>query len=198
MRLAEQVKTIFDESIKLKKTSGESLAPLIVSAGEKMAECIKRGNKILSCGNGGSACDAMHFNAELVNRFIIERRPLPGITLNTDMAVLTAISNDYSYSDIFSKQIKALGNKGDVFFCISTSGNSENVLKGIVQAHECGLEIIALTGRDGGDVTHALEKGDIELRVPGMMTARIQEVHIVIIHCLCELIDKILFTKDTR
>lgn len=195
MNLSEHVKTIFADGADLKNLVAKTLAPGIVEASQMLVNCIRGGGKILSCGNGGSACDAMHFNAELVNRYIIERNPLPAIALNTDMAVLTAVSNDYSYNDVFSKQIKAIGKKGDVLFCISTSGNSPNIVRAISKAHECGLQVIALTGRDGGDMANALEAGDIEIRVPGKVTPRIQEVHIVIIHCLCDLIDKILFEK---
>ena len=195
MSLSEHVKNIFADSANLKNLVVKTLAPSIVEASQMLVNCIRGGGKILSCGNGGSACDAMHFNAEIVNRFMIERDPLPAIALNADMAVLTAVSNDYSYNDVFSKQIKAIGRKGDVLLCISTSGNSQNLVRAISKAHECGLQVIALTGRDGGDMANALRASDLEIRVPGTVTPRIQEVHIVIIHCLCDLIDRILFEK---
>ncbi len=194
--LVEQVKTNFVDSASLKNSIVESLAPVIVEAGQMLANCISHGGKILSCGNGGSGCDAAHFNGELVNRFMIERDPLSAICLNTDTAALTAIANDYSYQDIFTKQIKALGKKGDVLLAISTSGNSQNIVRAIIRAHECGLRVIALTGRDGGEMARALAVGDLEIRVPAKVTPRVQEVHILVIHCLCELIDKILFEKN--
>lgn len=195
MNLAEHVQNIFADSVNIKSLLAKTLAPRVVEAGQMLVTSIRSGGKILTCGNGGSACDAMHFTTELVNRFVIERNPLPAITLNADMAVLTAVSNDYSYNDIFSKQIKALGKRGDVLLCISTSGNSPNIVRAIGKAHECGLQVVALTGRDGGDMANALEAGDIEIRVPGKVTPRIQEVHILVIHCLCDLIDTILFEK---
>jgi D-sedoheptulose 7-phosphate isomerase len=196
MSLTKRIKAVFVDGISLKKTVGETLVPTIVEAGQLLAGCLRDGGKILSCGNGGSACDANHFNTEMVNRFMIERSPLPAISLNTDMAVLTAIANDYDYADVFAKQIKALGKKGDVLLAISTSGNSLNIVRAINMAHESGMPVVALTGRDGGDIAGALIAGDIEIRVPGKVTPRIQEVHITIIHCLCDLIDHILFEKN--
>ncbi len=193
MSLVEYTKTIFTDSANLKILAATTLIPSIVEASQMLVKCIRSGGKVLSCGNGGSACDAMHFSGELVNRFMIERSPLPAIALNTDVGVLTAISNDYSYEDIFAKQIQALGKKGDVLFCISTSGNSLNIVRAISKAHEGGLHVVALTGKDGGDTADALEAGDIEIRVPSKVTPRIQEIHILVIHCLCDLIDKVLF-----
>jgi phosphoheptose isomerase len=196
MNLAEHVRTIFTDSANLKNLAAGVLAPAIIEAGFVLINCIRGGGKILSCGNGGSACDANHFNAELMNRFMFERDPLPAIALNADAVLLTAIANDYSYYDVFSKQIKALGKKNDVLLAISTTGNSQNIIMAINKAHECGLQVIALTGRDGGKMAMALAAGDIEIRVPSEITPRIQEVHILIIHCLCELIDKALFKGD--
>ncbi len=196
MSLTERIKAAFVDGVSLKEVVAKTLTPTIVEAGQMLADCLRDGGKILSCGNGGSACDASHFTAEMVNRFIIERNPLSAISLNTDMAVLTAVANDYEYVDIFAKQIKALSKKGDVLLAISTSGNSQNIVRAINMAHECGMLVIALTGRDGGDMASVLVAGDIEIRVPSKVTPRIQEVHIIIIHCLCDLIDHILFKKN--
>ena len=161
-----------------------------------MAECVRDGHKILSCGNGGSAGDAQHFSSELLNRFEMERPPLPAMALTTDSSTLTAIANDYSYDDIFAKQIKALGESGDVLLAISTSGNSSNVVRAIDAAQDRGMTIIALTGHDGGEIAPALLDADIEIRVPSDRTARIQEVHLLVIHCLCDVIDRSLFPTD--
>ena len=195
MQLNEYVKASFNESIKLKNDLLETLLPSIVEAGELMASTIKDGNKILSCGNGGSACDAQHFNAEIVNRFQIERDCLPGVALTADIAVLTAIANDYGYQDVFVRQIRALGKPGDLLLAISTSGESPSVIKAISQAHESGLRVIALTGKDGGQIPNVLTDSDIEIRVSSEVTARVQETHILVVHCLCGLIDRILFSS---
>ncbi len=149
--------------------------------------------KILSCGNGGSAGDAQHFSSELLNRFERERPGLPAIALTTDSSTLTSIANDYAYEDIFAKQVRALGRSGDILLAISTSGNSENVNRAIAAAHERSMQVVALSGRDGGRMAEILVAGDVEIRVPADRTARIQEVHLVIIHCLCDLIDESLF-----
>ena len=161
-----------------------------------MAECVRDGQKILSCGNGGSAGDAQHFSSELLNRFEMERPPLPAMALTTDSSTLTAIANDYSYDDIFAKQIKALGETGDALLAISTSGNSANVVRAIDAAQDRGMTVIALTGQDGGEMAPALIDTDIEVRVPSDRTARIQEVHLLVIHCLCDVIDRSLFPTD--
>lgn len=152
--------------------------------------------KILSCGNGGSAADAQHFSAELVNRFEKERPGLPAFALTTDSSTLTAIANDYNYNQIFSKQITALGQPGDVLLAISTSGNSANVLEAINASHEREMIIVALTGKDGGSIARLLKEQDIEIRIPSNRTARIQEVHLLVIHCLCDFIDTQLFGGD--
>jgi D-sedoheptulose 7-phosphate isomerase len=162
-----------------------------------MLECLLAGGKILSCGNGGSAGDAQHFSAELLNRFEKERPGLPAIAISTDTSTLTAIANDYDFNEIFSKQVSALGNSGDVLLAISTSGNSKNVLAAIEAAHERGMKVVAMTGRDGGTIAAALGVDDTEIRVPSERTARIQEVHLVVIHCLCDLIDTHLFGGET-
>ena len=148
--------------------------------------------KILSCGNGGSAGDAQHFSSELLNRFEMERPGLPAMALTTDSSTLTSIANDYAFEDIFAKQVRALGRENDVLLAISTSGNSENVCRAIVAAHERAMKVVALSGRDGGRMTEFLGGDDVEIRVPATRTARIQEVHLVVIHCLCDLIDTTL------
>lgn len=180
----------FEESIEVKRESMSMLGNAIASATESMTAALNGGGKILSCGNGGSAGDAQHFSAEMLNRFERERPGLPAIALTTDSSTLTAIANDYAYEQIFSKQILALGNANDCLLAISTSGNSPNVLAAVHAAHEKKMRIVALTGRDGGPIAQALKDADIEIRVPSMRTARIQEVHLVVIHCLCDGIDQ--------
>jgi len=193
MDLNESVKTNFNDSFLLKEKIIDVLPAIVVKAGSLLAETIKNGGKILSCGNGGSASDAGHFVAEIVNRFQIERDGLPAISLASDVATLTAIANDHEYKYLFSKQIKALGNKADVLLVITTSGNSQNILEAINKAHKIGMPVIALTGKDGGEVVNILNPSDIEIRVPSKITPRIQEIHILVIHCLCDLVDRILF-----
>lgn len=184
-----RVKEHFAESMAVKKIAAEQLAERIAAAGELMSQSLLNDGKILSCGNGGSAGDAQHFSAELLNRFEMERPGFPAIALTTDSSTLTAIANDYSYEEIFAKQVRALGRGNDVLLAISTSGNSENVNRAIVAAHERGVRVVGLSGRDGGRMAGLLEAGDIEVRVPADRTARVQEVHLVVIHCLCDLID---------
>jgi D-sedoheptulose 7-phosphate isomerase len=184
----ERVLDHFRESIAVKQASAE-LAPLIASAARLMTHALLADGKIMSCGNGGSAADAQHFSSELLNRFELERPGLPAIALTTDSSTLTSISNDYEFNEIFAKQVRALGHPDDVLLAISTSGNSENVLRAIHAAHERGMKIVALTGRDGGKIVEALHADDVELRVPAQRTCRIQEVHGLVIHCLCDLID---------
>jgi D-sedoheptulose 7-phosphate isomerase len=197
MDLHHRVAQHFAESIETKMRSAESMGPSIHRAAETMLECLLAGGKILSCGNGGSAGDAQHFSAELLNRFEKERPGLPAIAISTDTSTLTAIANDYDFNEIFSKQVSALGNAGDVLLAISTSGNSKNVLAAIEAAHERGMKVVAMTGRDGGTIAVALGADDTEIRVPSERTARIQEVHLVVIHCLCDLIDTHLFGGET-
>lgn len=193
MSIRDQVIQLFDASIEAKHAAKEALAAPIATAVERMTVAFKTGNKILSCGNGGSAADAQHFTAELVCRFERERPGLPAVALTTDTSALTAISNDYEYAEVFAKQVNALGQAGDVLLAISTSGNSANVVRAIEAAHEKGLTIVALTGRDGGNITSLLQENDVEIRVPSDSTARIQEVHLLTIHCLCHQIDEVLF-----
>jgi len=184
------VKEHFAESVATKQAATELLAPAIARAGQLMAQSLLDDGKILSCGNGGSAADSQHFAAELLNRFEMERPGLPAIALTTDSSTLTSIANDYAYEDIFAKQISALGRDNDVLLAISTSGNSENVNRAIDAAHDRAVNVVALSGRDGGRMAFLLADNDIEIRVPAERTARIQEVHLVVLHCLCDLIDR--------
>ncbi len=193
MNISNKIKGHFNDSIKAKQDSIDVIVDPIICAGEMMVSCLVNGNKILSCGNGGSAGDAQHFSSELLNRFERERPSLPAIALTTDSSTITSIANDYSYREVFSKQIKALGQAGDVLLAISTSGNSNNVVDAIHAAHQRQMKVIALTGRSGGEIASQLDSQDIEIRVPAEKTARIQEVHLLTIHCLCDLIDNKLF-----
>ena len=194
MNLYDCIQQHFDSSIETKALAKQQLTDRIAQAGEMLVKCLIDNHKILSCGNGGSACDAMHFSAELLNRFESERPSLPAIALCADMPTITAIGNDYSYDDVFAKQIKALGQTGDILLAISTSGNSRNVIKAVEAAHRQNMPVIALTGSTGGELHHLLqEEADMELCVPAERTARIQEVHLLIIHCLCDIIDRQLF-----
>lgn len=185
----DKVRQLFNDSIDTKLAALDTMPAEIVRASECMVQALRQDKKILACGNGGSAADAQHFAAELLNRFEKERMSLPAFALTTDSSTITSIANDYSYDEIFSKQIKGLGQEGDVLLAISTSGKSQNILNAIYAAHSKGMHVIALTGKDGGPLTRILQAQDIELRVPAQSTARIQEVHLLVIHCLCEYID---------
>ncbi len=187
--IEQRIRDHFLESIETKRRAVDALAPSMVRAAELASASLLDNGKILSCGNGGSAADAQHFSSELLNRFERERPALPAIALTTDSSTLTSIANDYDYHDIFSKQVRALGQAGDVLLAISTSGNSPNVVRAIDAAHERRMAVIAFTGRNGGEMAGHLGESDVELRVPAERTARIQEVHLVLIHCLCDLID---------
>ena len=191
-----RVREHFLESIATKQAAVEALAESIAAGGRVMADALLADGKILSCGNGGSAADSQHFSSELLNRFEMERPGLPAMALTTDASTVTSISNDYSYEEIFSKQVRALGRPQDVLLAISTSGNSENVIRAIAAAHERGMRVVALTGRDGGRMAEMFAEGDVEIRVPATRTARIQEVHLVAIHCLCDLIDSTLLGSN--
>ena len=192
----QRVKDNFNESIQVKTESIEILAPLIASAAGLIAESLLAEHKILSCGNGGSAADAQHFSAEMLNRFEMERPGLPAIALTTDSSTLTSIANDYQFADIFSKQVRALGQPGDILLAFSTSGESHNIIHAIDAAHDKDMNIIALTGREGGQIADLMQDKDIEIRVPSWSTARIQEVHIMIIHSLCDLVDRQLLGQE--
>ena len=196
MELADRIGQHFQDSIAVKQQSLEVLIEPIHRAGEAMVNSLLNNGKILSCGNGGSAGDAQHFSAELLNRFEKERPGLPAMALTTDSSTITAIANDYSYEEIFSKQVSALGQAGDVLLAISTSGNSANVAAAMKAAQEREMLTIALSGNDGGTMAGLLGEQDIEIRVPSNRTARIQEVHLVVIHCLCDFIDTQLFGGD--
>lgn len=195
MALADLIRTQFEDSIATKQAAAATLVPTIGQAVEALVTALRSGGKVLSCGNGGSAGDAQHLSAELLNRFEIERPGLAAVALTTDSSTLTAIGNDYAFEQVFARQVLALGQPGDVLVAISTSGNSPNVVAAIGAAHERRLRVIALTGRDGGAVGRALWPGDVEIRVPATRTSRIQEVHLVVIHCLCDGIDRTLFSQ---
>lgn len=188
--MTNRIGQLFQDSIDTKLRAMEVLPESIASAASMMTSCMTNGNKIMSCGNGGSAADAQHFSSEMLNRFEMERPALPAIALTTDTSTITSIANDYSYEEIFSKQIKALGQSGDILLAISTSGNSGNVEKAVKTAKERGIHIVALLGGDGGSITRLLDEQDAEIRAPSNSTARIQEVHLLTIHCLCDLIDR--------
>lgn len=196
MNLEQRISNHFTESIETKQKSMEELVIPIQHAGNCIVQSLLNEGKILSCGNGGSAGDAQHFSAELLNRFEKERPGLPAVALSTDSSTLTAIANDYHYNEIFAKQVTALGQSNDVLLAISTSGNSANVIEAIKAAHDREMSVVALTGRDGGTVAGQLQEKDVEIRVPSDRTARVQEVHLVVIHCLCDFIDTQLFGGD--
>ncbi len=187
--LLARVRNNFQESVLTIRDSAEALAPLITRAAAHMIRALLSDHKILACGNGGSAADAQHFSAELLNRFERERPGLPGIALTTDTSTLTSIANDYHFDEVFSKQVRAIGQPGDVLLGITTSGNSRNVMRAVEAAHERDMTCVVLNGRDGGEITALLRPEDVNLCVAGPTTARIQEVHGLVIHCLCDLID---------
>lgn len=192
MDLMQRMQQHFAESISAKQIALETLSPLMTQAAEKMVQTLVADGKLLICGNGGSAADAQHFAAEMVGRFERERPGLGAIALTTDTSAITAISNDYDYDLIFSKQVHALGRAGDLLVAISTSGNSANVIAAIHAAHDRGMNVIALTGRDGGQIGELLSGDDVHLCVPVQRTCRVQEVHITIIHALCDAVDYML------
>ncbi|MYN05950.1 MULTISPECIES: phosphoheptose isomerase [Pseudoduganella] len=194
----QRILSHFHESAEIKIQSATVLAQPIGQAIELMFSALSNGNKILACGNGGSAADAQHFAAELVGRFERERFPLPAISLATDTSILTAVANDYSYREIFSKQVQAFGQAGDILLAISTSGNSANVMAAIEAALEREMRVIALTGKGGGAIGKMLTDADVHICVPAERTARIQEVHLVTIHALCDGIDVALFGGDVN
>lgn len=189
MTAEDRVKRLFEASIAVKRDASVSLAPAVVRAARLMTDCLLEAGKILSCGNGGSAADAQHFSSEMLNRFERERPGLPALALTTDSSTLTSIANDFAYANVFSKQVRALGQPNDVLLAISTSGESENVNLAIEAAHERDMNVVALTGRGGGRMSGLLAGQDVEVRVPAENTARIQEVHLLVLHCLCDLID---------
>jgi phosphoheptose isomerase len=193
--IEQRFRAHFEASIAAQQATLAQVLPALTQASTAIADALRRDQKILACGNGGSAADAQHFAAELTGRFERERRGLPGISLTVDTSALTAIGNDYGFERVFAKQVEALGRKGDWLLAISTSGHSPNVVKAIEAAHAQGLHVLALTGKDGGAMAKMLKDGDVELRAASSVTARIQEVHIVLLHCLCDAIDELLFPR---
>ncbi len=189
MDLISRINKNFQDSISTKQLASEVLAEPISRAAQIITQSFLNGGKVLSCGNGGSAGDAQHFSSEMLNRFEMERPGLPAIALTTDSSTVTSIANDYAYDLIFSKQVTALGHAGDVLLAISTSGNSDNVNKAIDAAHDRQMTVIALDGKSGGEMTEKLSLNDVEICVPSESTARIQEVHLLVIHCICDLVD---------
>jgi len=194
---ARRISDHFEESARLKLDAAGDLAPRIARAAGVLTECLLADGKILVCGNGGSAADAQHFAAELVGRFERERPELPAIALTTDSSLLTAVANDYSFEQVFAKQVRALGSKGDVLLAISTSGNSGNVIAAIEAARQRDMRVVALTGKGGGRMGELLADSDVHLCVPHSRTARIQEVHLLTIHCLCDIIDATLLGDES-
>ncbi len=194
----QQILEHFRESAELKMQAAELLSEPIAQAIDIMFTALANGNKILACGNGGSAADCQHFAAELVGRFERERLPLPAMALTTDTSIMTAVGNDYSYAEIFSKQVQAFGQAGDVLLAISTSGNSANVVQAVEAALEREMHIVALTGKDGGKIATLLGDSDANICVPHERTARIQEVHLLTIHCICDGIDNALFGGEVN
>jgi len=193
MDSVQRIRDLFNESIQTKIAAVDLLTEPVARAGEAIVQSLLNGHKILACGNGGSAGDAAHFSSEMLNRFERERPSLPAIALTTDTPTLTSIANDYSYNEVFAKQIRALGQAGDVLLAISTSGNSRNVIAAMEAALNRDMIIVALTGRDGGSMAGLLGPNDVEVRVPSNSTARVQECHLLVIHCLCDYIDRRLF-----
>jgi D-sedoheptulose 7-phosphate isomerase len=187
--LEQRIEQHFIDSADLKYQAAQLLSKPIANAVQALLACVTSGGKVMVCGNGGSAADAQHFAAEFVGRFERERPELGAIALTTDSSILTAVGNDYDFSQIFSKQVRALGQAGDVLLAISTSGNSGNVLKAIECAHEREMTVIALTGKSGGKMGAALRETDVHICVPHEKTARIQEVHLLVLHCLCDGVD---------
>jgi len=192
-QISLNIEKMFDDSIATKQAAKKSLIEPLTDAVNLLVNTLKNGNKTLVCGNGGSAADSQHFAAELICRFELERPSLPSIALTTDTSAMTAISNDYSYNEVFARQVSGLGQQGDALIAISTSGNSENVIRAIEVAHEQQMNVIALTGKDGGKIASLLKDNDVEIRVPTESTARTQEVHILTLHCLCDQIDQQMF-----
>jgi D-sedoheptulose 7-phosphate isomerase len=192
MTLASRIQQQFTDSAQTKQAALAVMAGPIEAAVRAMVASLKAGGKVMACGNGGSAADSQHFAAELLNRFEKERPPLAAVALTTDTSTLTSIANDYRYEDVFAKQVQALGKPGDVLLAISTSGNSPNVIEAIHQAHAKGITVVALTGKQGGKMAALLAQTDIHLCVPAERTARIQEVHLLAIHCLCDGIDALI------
>ena len=190
MKPADRVRALLEDSLAAHRAALETLAEPVARAAARLGACLDAGGKILACGNGGSAADAQHFAAELVGRFERERAALPAVALTADTSALTAIGNDYGFEAVFRRQVEGLGRPGDCLLAISTSGDSPNVLAAAAAARERGLGVVALTGRGGGRLAAALGAEDVELRAPAASTARVQELHILLLHCLCDLLDR--------
>ena len=193
MDQTENLRRHFEEGIELRKRMAETMPALLAKAGNALAHALKNGKKVLACGNGGSAADSQHFAAEIVGRFERERPGMPAIALTVDTSAITAIANDYDFDRVFSRQVEALGQPGDVLLGISTSGNSKNVVEAIKAAHAREMVVIALTGRDGGAMAKMLRPADHHLNVAHPRTMRIQEIHLLAIHCLCEVVDNVIY-----
>ncbi len=191
-----RIRAHFADSAQLKLAAADALAPAIARAADVFTTCLLGDGKILACGNGGSAADAQHFAAEMIGRFERERPELPALSLSTDTSILTAVANDYSFEQVFAKQVRALGAAGDALLALSTSGNSANVVAAIRAAHEREMRVVALTGKGGGEIGAMLTADDVHLCVPHDRTARIQEVHLLIIHCLCDAVDHTLLGDE--
>ncbi len=193
MSLQEKIINHFSDSIQTKENAMSQLTDMIAYASQQMVQALINDNKIMTCGNGGSAGDAQHFSSEMLNRFERERPSLPALALTTDSSTLTSIANDYHFDEVFAKQIRALGQAGDILLLYTSSGNSANIVQAAKTAHEKKMLVVAVSGKDGGSLATILQDTDIEIRVPSESTARIQEVHLVITHCFCDLIDQQLF-----
>ena len=193
INIEKRITRHFQDSVETKRRVVTALTPRIASASSVMVDCLNRGGKILACGNGGSAGDSQHFAAELVGRFEREREELAAIALTTDSSILTAVANDYSFDEVFSRQVRGLGKAGDVLFAISTSGNSKNIIAAIEAAHLKDLRVVGMTGRNGGKIASLMQAGDVLLNVDSQVTTRIQEVHLLMLHCLCDAIDNLMF-----
>lgn len=194
--MLDSIRESFTESIQTQIAAAEALPDAISKAAQVMVQSLLNGNKILSCGNGGSAANAQQLASCLINRFEIERPSLPALALTANSTVLTAIANDYHHDEVFSKQVRALGQAGDILVVLSTSGNSKNIIKAMEAALARDMNIIALTGKDGGEMAGLLGVQDVEIRIPSQRTVRIQEGHLLTIHCLCDLIDQVLFPHN--
>jgi len=197
MNLQQRIQSQFEDSVAVKQAAYAAMAHSIELATRLMADSLRAGGKVMACGNGGSAADSQHFAAELLNRFEKERPPLAAIALTTDTSTLTSIANDYAYDQVFAKQVAGLGRAGDVLLAISTSGNSPNVMAAVEAAHARSIKVVALTGKNGGKMASMLLSDDVHLCVPAERTARIQEVHLLTIHCLCDGIDTLILGETT-
>ena len=193
LRLQARSAQHFLDNIEVQQVAAKELPVTVAIAVMAMVECLNSGGKIMACGNGGSAADAQHFAAELMGRFERERRELAAVALTTDTSILTAVGNDYSYDQVFSKQVRGLGKSGDILLAITTSGNSKNVIKAVEAAQALGIKVIALSGNGGGQLNNVLGANDLLLAAPSSRTARIQETHLVLLHALCDGIDHVMF-----